>query len=264
MLRGTRAKVIAGFTICVGVAAMVAGVGAHAAPPAPTATDARTVAVASWLGTSSTLHDQGWRLVPDQAGSRYQTHISGVGLVEVDAVTNEVDEVIFDGRLQSQAGQAVPASQAQTTATGFARQHFRGFDGITLRGTTTEDHGTLREVRIDWQARRGETWLPTKVAVGVNASTGQVAYYWSERVPLRVSAAPSVSAAAALQNARAAAEGLSVVSGPTLEVTVQNGAQHLVWITDMTRTYSTGVHVPDNRVVWTDALTGSTEVVARS
>lgn len=263
MLRSTRARLIAGCALCGAGLAVAAGYQAHAAPAASAAPDARTLAVANWLG-SGTLHDQGWRLVSDQAGNRYQTHISGVGMVEVDAATTEVDEVIFDGRLQSASRAAIATAQAQSTAEGFARQHFRGFDGLTLRGASTEDHGTLREVRVDWQARHGAAWLPTKVAVGINAATGQVAYYWSERVPLRVSAVPAVSAASALQRAQAVAAGLTVTSQPSLEVVVQSGQQQLVWMTELTRTYSSGVHVADYRVVWTDAQTGSTRVVARS
>jgi hypothetical protein len=182
MLRRTRAKVIAGCALCGAGLALAVGYQAHAAPAAPTTPDARTLAVASWLGMG-TLHDQGWRLISDQAGNRYQTHISGVGLVEVDAATNEVDEVIFDGRLQSAGRTAIASAEARNTAEGFARQHFRGFDGLTLRGSSSVNHGTFREVRIDWQAGRGAAWLPTRVTVGVNAATGEVAYYWSERVP---------------------------------------------------------------------------------
>lgn len=264
MFRSTRVRTLAGCAVVGTGLAVGAGYQAHAATSVPAPTDARTQAVASWLGTSTTLHDQGWRLVSDAVGSRYQSHISGVGLVEVDVATNEVDEVIFDGRLQSTGRAAVATAQAQGTAAEFAREHFRGFDGLTFRDTSTADHGTLREVRVEWQARHGAAWLPTKVAVAINASTGQVAYYWSERVPLRVSATPTISAASALQRAQATAAGLSVTSQPSLEVVAQSSHQHLVWITELSRAYTSGVHVADYRVVWTDAQTGSTQVVARS
>lgn len=79
-----------------------------------------------------------------------------------------------------------------------------------------------------------------------------------------MSVTPAVSATSALQHAQAAAPGLTVTSQPTLEVVVQNGGQHLVWITELTRSYTSGPHVADYRVVWTDAQTGSTHVVARS
>jgi hypothetical protein len=261
----TRAKAIIGCALCSGALVAVAGMEAHAAPSAPAVTDARTLAVESWLGTGATLHDQGWRTVSDATGNRYQTHIAGVGLVEVDAVTNEVNEAIFDGRLQSAPGRTdVPATQAEAAASDFARQHFRGFDGLTLRNSSAVDHGTLRELRITWQEQHGAAWLPTEVTVGVNAATGQVAYYWSERVPLRISAVSAVSSGTALQHAQAAAPGLTVTSGPRLEVVLQSGQQHLVWVTELTHAYASGAHVPDYRVVWTDAQTGSTQIVARS
>jgi hypothetical protein len=265
MLTSTRAKAIMGCAVVGAGLAVAAGYQAHAAPSVPVPPDARTLAVANWLGTNTTLHDQGWRLVTDVVGSRYQSHVSGVGLVEVDAATKEVDEVIFDGRLQSSPGRStVSATQAHDTALSFAQGHFRGFDGLTLRDSSSLDHGTFREVRVEWQARSGQAWLPTKVAVGVNAATGQVAYYWSERVPLRVSATPSVAAATAIQRAQETAPGLTVTSGPTLEVTIRSGEQHLVWITELTRVYATGAHVPDYRVVWTDARTGLTQIAAQS
>jgi hypothetical protein len=239
--------------------AATALVGSHAlASVAPT--DPRTAAIARWLGTS--VHDQGWRHVSDQSGSRYQTHMLGLGLVEVDAVTNEVDEVIFDGRLDSTTAAVRPA-QAETVAAAFGHQHFAGFAGLVLRDNQSVDHGSFKERRLQWQARAGQAWLPTRVTIGINATTGAVAYFWSERVPVHVSTVPAVSGDAAAQSAAAAAPGLTMSSPASLEVEVNGVTQKLVWVSEWTHAYTSGVHVSDYRVLWTDAQTGTTQVVAR-
>ena len=228
----------------------------------PASLDARTAAVSRWLGVTG-LHDQGWRLVTDAVGARYQTHLSGVGVVEIDAATNEVDEVIYDSNLDSLPGATVDDSRAQATATTFARARYSGFDGLVSRGATLVDHGVFREYRAVWQARRGNAWLPSQVTVGVNAATGEVAYYWSRRVAVTVSTDPAISAASARHSAEAIAPGLTITAGPDLEVTVSDGHQQVVWVTELTHQYTSGVHVSDHRVVWTDARTGVSQIVAR-
>jgi hypothetical protein len=237
---------------------------AHAAGTNPAPLDAQTLAAGKWLNVNLGFNPA-WRPVTGAAGTRYQAYLAGVGLVEVDAATDEVDEVIYDSQLQSGAGKAVvPTGQATSTAAAFAQQHFAGFDSLTQQSATLLDHGSFREIRIQWQQRDGEAWLPTELAVGVNAATGHVAYFWSERVPVTINTVPAVTAAQALAAAGQTAPGLAVVSGPDLEVHVQGVQQHLVWVTRLAKQYTSGVHVPDNRVVWTDAQTGASREVARS
>ncbi|MGI8609474.1 MAG: hypothetical protein ACR2MY_09645 [Candidatus Dormibacteria bacterium] len=262
MIRRSQLKIYGAAVIAAGSLAAVAIGGRASIATPPASLDSRTVALNHFIGGAG-LHDDGWRLVSDQAGGRYKTQVSGVGLVEVDAVTHEVDEVIFDGRLSSIPGTPIALTQAESTAGSFARAHFAGFGALAPRGTTLVDHGVFREYRSTWQARQGQASLPSQVAVGVNATTGQVAYYWSQRLAVTVSTQPKVSAAAALRSAQGLAEGLTASAAPDLEVAVREGHQQLVWVTTFTRNYSSGLHVSDNRVVWTDAQTDVSQIVAR-
>jgi hypothetical protein len=235
---------------------------AHASTAVPS--DNRTLAVAHWLGVGS-VPASPWTVISDIAGSRYRSHVPGVGLVEVDAHTLEVTEVIFDGQLVGSATHRVEQASAVTAARSYAATHFTGFSALSQRRTTYVDHGTFQEYRVTWQAHHGDAWLPTTVTLGVNSDTGRIAYFSSRRVALTLGGTTAqVTSAAAKAAAIAVVHTAGVVaSEPSLDVLLTNGAQRLVWITEVRGTPTSGVHMPLYDVVWTDAHTGSTTIVAK-
>lgn len=265
MMKLSRLKLaFVGTAVLASAGAAAATFQVHASSTAVVSPDSRAVAVARWLGVAA-IPRSAWSLVTDPAGARYQSHVPGVGLVELDATSQEVDEVIYDSQLTGSAGHRINQADAVAKAGGFARQHFAGFGGLSQRSATYVDHGAFQEYRTTWQARQGNAWLPTATTVGVNSDTGQVAYYWSRRVPLTLnSTTAQVSAAAAKEAAIAVAHTAgAAASDPNLEVVVTTTGQRLVWVTEVRGTPSARAQVPLFEVAWTDATSGSTYIVAK-
>ncbi|HEV7680149.1 MAG TPA: hypothetical protein VGQ42_16430 [Candidatus Dormibacteraeota bacterium] len=259
-------RILTGLGLVVAAAGTASGVHAFAASggTTPPPADPRDQAVFAWVGHGVVVGQ--WRDVVQHGLHRYQARVAGVGIVQVDARSNEVDEVVFEGNLGTRAGQRVAEATALGTASALAKQHYTGFELLDLRHTSRVDHGLISELRFEWQARRQDAWLPSRVTVGVNEATGQVFSYWSEREAVKAATVPQVR----VDQARAAAVHLSGianpdVTGPFLEVvSLADGSQRLVWITEVTQLFNGGVHIPNHQVLWTDAQTGSTEVAART
>jgi hypothetical protein len=264
IMRSRLSLALLGMGLLAGASAAAATFQAHASTTAAGSPDSRAVAVAHWLGMAS-VPRSAWTLATDLAGPRYQSHVPGVGLVELDATTQEVDEVIFDSQLTGSTAHRISEASATAAAEAFARQHFTGFDGLVERSDTYVDHGAFQEYRTTWQARQGEAWLPTAVTVGINSDTGRAAYYWSRRVPLTLtSTTAQVTAAAAKAAAIAVVHTAgAVASEPNLEVVLTGAGQRLVWVTEVRGARSAGVQMPLYEVAWTDAQSGSTNIVAK-
>jgi hypothetical protein len=249
----------------VGLMAFVA-VSTTAGRAAPAVPDARPVAVQQWLGVAS-LPGTTWRTVQTPSGDRQQGYTPGVGVFQIDARTNEINEAIFDAQLR---GGAVRHTQdeAQRVASAFAASHYAGFASLASDGAVLYNHGAFSEYRFAWQARSGAAWLPQRVTVSINPATGAVQSFWSERVLTLTGTTPQVTGQAALGSALALTHG-AVSDGyqPRLEVELTpSGIQHLVWVTELSA-QAPGAHgavVPSTELVWTDAVTGTSKVVARS
>lgn len=255
--------------VLLGGGAIVTGLQAHAEGAPTAALDNRAVAAAHWLGRSS-LPASSWKLLSDASGaSFYRSLVPGVGSVDLDADTLEVRQVIFDVQLHGSASHRIADGAAISTARQFAGGHYAGFASLIERSVAYVDHGVYQEYRVTWQARQGDAWLPSSVMIGINADTGSLAYYWSRRATVAVSTTPAISA----DTARTSAAGLAGVSpstlaAPTLEVvtSARTHSQSLVWVSEIhDASASNGrLHVASFDVVWTDAQTGSSQVVARS
>lgn len=189
---------------------------------------------------------------------------AGAGVVEVSARSHELDEAIFDGQLRGGHVQTVGEPTAIHAARTFAAAHFHDFGGLRLRTAQLVDHGAFSEYQFVWQALRGRAWLPVKVVVGLNVSTGQVAYFWSERGSTNVSTVPRISSATARQRAaRDARISGDVQAGlPQLEVVDSAGTPQLVWVTEVHRVPTRELPVPALAVVWMDARTGKSNLAA--
>lgn len=161
----------------------------------------RSQQLASLLGTFPSGLGS-WARVEGVDGLRLQTQVRGVGLAQVSARTGELDELIFEQRLVSPAeGSPIARSDAAVTARRFATRRFSGLSGLKFRGTRLLDHRSFMEYQFAWQARHARAWLPMGVTVGVNAKTGQVSYYWSQRGPVGISTTPRISGSQARQSA---------------------------------------------------------------
>lgn len=253
-----------------GIAVLGALVFALVGWPAHKGQDWRVQTVASALDAKPDQLDLSeWRTVPTISGSRLQATVTGVGVVEVDPRSRELTELIFEKALTKGPVGDIGFDAAGDTARSFAARHFPGFSTLQLHSTTSIDHVSFKEHRVLWQAQEGQAWLPSQVAVGVNAETGAVAYYWSQRVPLTVETTASITADQASRVATAAAGLGSKTKVETPELRVEltgrpTPTQRLVWVVPVRATGQLGPHVSRSVLVWVDALSGQGEIWART
>src|SRR4051812_27424298 len=72
-----------------------------------------TPQVARFLGqAASTVHLHAWRSTDTAAGPRYVAAVAGLGLVQFDAQSREVDEVVFSQHLTGATGSLIDESTA--------------------------------------------------------------------------------------------------------------------------------------------------------
>jgi len=236
------------------------------------ATTAQQTSPAGWEATAVAhalglpildVHVTGWRMIDTATGQRYDADVAGVGIVQLDATTKGLAEVIYDSRLGGSAGPEISSSQAVGTARAFAAGHADAFTSLTARPVEHMDHGAFEEYRFIWQARTANAWLPTQVTVGVNSRSGAVAYFATERVPVETPPAARINAnqAAALALAVAGPVHQTVKATPELHVTVMAGRQQLVWVVPIT-TSDKAPHLSRAQIVWVDAVTGVARTVA--
>jgi hypothetical protein len=238
----------------------------HRAALAAPATDERTDAAVHWLGRPVSFSSP-WRAVAGPDGARFQATMGDGGLMEVSAASLRVDEFVDGREVKARSGPGVTQAVAEAVARQFASAHFGWLDRLTERSVTSQDHGAFRDYRIVWQLRQNSVWLPTKVTVGINASDGNVAYYWSQEHSTALSTSWSVSAQSAEQAALGAVT-LPVapaVTAQDLEVVLDShNAEHLVWVVTLEAQFGPGLHMPSGATVWVDATTGVAQVVART
>ncbi len=220
-----------------------------------------------WLGVRPAERSL-WRRVERPEGQRLQTNRPGVGLFEINARTGEVEEAVFEAEVQGYGAQSVSFERAKEVAGRFALSKAVSVHGLTLRSAENLDHGAFKEYRFVWQERRGLAWLPTRVAVGVNSATGNVASFSSRHqaavgpTDSLISQADAVEAAIRTVGGRE--QGWILRARPNLEVMTQpDGGQQLVWVAEVLLSQN-GVHVPQYAVVWTDARTGESSIRASS
>ncbi|MDQ1683910.1 MAG: hypothetical protein QOC82_647 [Frankiaceae bacterium] len=199
------------------------------------------------------------------SGMRMTANVRGVGMVQWDPRTHEVNEVIFDNNLATLPAGTNPTDKAAAlrTASAFAAAHFDGFSQLVVREVQLVNHELFTEWQVLYQARTGDAWAPRMVRVGVNARDGRLAYYWSSRLPDAVSAVPHISMAQAATAVRALAGPAALVGSLSLEITATGpGTERLVWVTTVTPRTTAKVHVSTGSLVWVDAQTGAPTVVA--
>jgi hypothetical protein len=214
------------------------------------------------------------RVISTATGDRYDMDVAGIGIVQANPITREITEIVYADRLTG-SRVAVPAAAAAQTAHAYAAQHFTGLAQLTPRGATQLDHGSWVEFRVVWQQRTGAAWTPTQVAVGVNAASGQVAYFWSDRLALTVPTTPQVTAsearAAALrlvtaESGRSSADSKNQVVGPPelQVVALSSSKQQLVWSVAVRSPRVRGLQIARDVTVHVDAHTGSATLWATS
>jgi len=212
------------------------------------------------------VHLKNWREVPSNLGPRDVADLAGVGLIQFNPKTHEVDEVIFSNHLGGAASTVMPGNQAVGVARDFAVGKYLGFSALTFRAAEFIDHHEFAEYRITWQARAGRAWLPSMVAIGINARTGQVAYYSSTRLRVTISTVPDIGATAAARAALTVAnlDGSARTGAPELTVQANASTQQLVWSVPVLEASSSRPHIARDVIVWVDAHTGQARVVART
>lgn len=248
-------------------ATVAVGLGLHAvAGSGDNQVDARVTSVAHFFG-----HAPGsvtWRSIDTTDGPRWAGQIDGVGVVQLDQATGDVDEVIFSGRLSAAGPVTITGAQAAAVARDFTQAHGISTQGMQQRSGALVDHGVFSEYRITYQRRAGVAWLPQSVTVGVDAHSGQVDYFARRTVPLRISTIPAVSqaqAAATAEQRFGAGGQWRALASPDLEVqTGAGGEQRLVWAVEYEHQHGTGPHIPQRALIWVDAQTGVPTLEAAS
>lgn len=199
------------------------------------------------------------------SGIRITANLRGIGMVQWDPRTHEVDEVIFDGNLDTLPAGTDPIAKAAAlrTASAFGATHFDGFSQLTVRDVELVNHELFTEWQVLFQARTGDAWAPRMVRIGVNARDDRIAYYWSSRLPDAVSAVPRIPQAQAAATARAFVGPAGRIGPLSLEITATGpGTERLVWVTTATPATTATVHVSAGSLIWVDAQTGAPSVVA--
>ena len=235
---------------------------------------ARAAAVPDWaapmaayyLGVASAdqLQLSTWQSVDTATGRRVTSEVPGEGLVQFDPATHEVNEVIWSTRLGAPTGQLMDQLDAVRTAQSYAAAHYVRFEDMVMRPVEAINHGAFAEYRMVWQARSGDAWLPSQVAIGVNARTGELAYYFSERVKSEIDTTPLVTADQAIGAAQEAA-GLgpaATASVPELTVVVERAQQTLQWVVAVRAPEQAAPHIVSAPIVWVDARTGAARIAA--
>ena len=242
-----------------GAAALLHTTGATSVRPPAGLTLEQVKAVSVAAATTLTSSDFGRvETVQVAGGPRLQVLVKGLGLVQIAPHSNQVLEVIWDGRLSSGPNDTVSGPAAQALASTFAATHIAGFSQLAPRETVLIDHGAWREYRASFQARSGTAWLPKQIAVGVNAATGQVAYYWNDLTPSNIDTTPAVTESQAVDSVRAAAGNDVIIGKPQLEVLEVNGRQILAWSMTANASGSVGgLRVLNNSIALVDATTGA-------
>jgi hypothetical protein len=210
---------------------------------------------------SSSVSLDGWRHVDTATGPRDVATVVGLGLVQFDARTHEVDEIIFSKRLDINTGRLDDPQIAQATAAAYAARHYRGFSELAALPAQTIDHGSFTEYRFQWQQRLAEAWTPNGVTVGINARTGAVAYYYADRIQVRVATTPRISSDQARENA-SAVDARLLIGQPELRVELIGGTQAICWVVPLQQPPMAAPHVPQDKIVFIDALTGQVRRVA--
>ncbi|HCG01519.1 MAG TPA: hypothetical protein DEV93_13355 [Chloroflexi bacterium] len=162
-------------------------------------------------------------------GNEYRTSLPGVGIFDVDG-SGRVTLGVFV-QAQPSASPVANIEQAQASATSWAQTHHMDLSGLQHRASEKHDRGTFIEYGFRWQAKKDSAWLPTFIGIDVYSSGG-VADFVQETIPVTIATQPHVGAAEALTRARAAAPaGATIDDSTDLVVVVHaNGSQQLVWI----------------------------------
>ena len=206
-----------------------------------------------------------WHARSSAIGPKYAASIVSFGLVEFDARSHEIDELIISDHLDGAQGPIVSQTTAVQTATSFAAPRYLGFEALSVRSVKFIDHAAFAEYAVTWQARVGQAWLPREVTVGVNARTGAIAYYVSQRVANTTDLHPKVSAQRAAASALRAVSVPTGARGGTPSLEVQAVAPHkLVWVIPVTASPVGTLHSPQDVIVWVDATSGQAVVAAHS
>jgi hypothetical protein len=204
----------------------------------------------------------GGHTIATATGDRYDMDVAGIGIVQANPATHEITEIVYANRLTGGPA-SVPAAAAAATARAYAQPRFDGFGQLSSRATTRIDHGSWVEYRVVWQQRLDAAWTPTQVAVGVNAASGQIAYYWTDRVAVTVPITPRITAAAAATAALHAVgiTGRAVAGTPELQVvTLSASQQQLVWSVSVRSPRVRGLQIASDVIVHVDARTGNATV----
>jgi hypothetical protein len=182
-------------------------------------------------------------------------------------------DAVYAAQLAARGSRAVAKAAARATARRFALAHVQDLAAYERRTAVFEDHGSFKSYRFVWQMRRGKAWLPASVTVGINATTGAVAFYHVNQKRYDGPTSPRVTAAQA-RTAALRVAGIppqwARVRAPRLELIRANGRFRLVWITEIRGTGASAslgsrrVSLPTYRVMWTDARTGATTLSASS
>jgi hypothetical protein len=100
-------------------------------------------------------------------GTRWEGILRNGDVVEYDARTHAVNEVVFSDHLTVSSGPLIGTQTALAAALPVVSR-FATFQVGLPRSEELLDHGVFAEWRFQWQERAGAAWAPDTVVVGEN------------------------------------------------------------------------------------------------
>lgn len=172
----------------------------------------------------------------------------------VDAVDGTVATLTLTDDVPTAPTIVVSTTEALTAAEQFVDTHDISMAGLTPT-TATIDHGSYKEIRVDWELRVNGALVPNRVSLSVNPQTGHVFALTHISRPYDNPAKPVISLDQATAKAVSLVSG-TAVSSDLLVMFDASGKQMLVWQLEVESKSAADL-------VWVDAVTGEAWIIGR-
>jgi hypothetical protein len=193
--------------------------------------------------------------------------MAGDVMVQGDPHNHQLTELIVPEHSEVGPGPEITLDDAEATARALVVSKLDWGNRLSVRDRARVDHGVYTELRVVFQERRGDAWLPRRVTVSVNAATGELSAVSIDPHDYSGPVTPVVAAAAA-RSAAMSTSGISpsdaLVQPPALEGQNTRDGDRLMWSVEVRARPSDGIHVPSGALISVDAQSGQAQLIGRA